>query len=300
MNERQETTPTPEQVRENSPLPEVVLTPQVLNERAHGIHEFLMNPPKVDCVHVLGRSGILAATGLSDNPTLQQQYDLPTLIPIDGIGNEVWLAWKQHMHDQDLEDEIPDEGIGELADDETRAPFAEWVRTTDNTQIQATIASLRALPSSLRRIAILDDMKQSGNVTMGVAPALYTAAYGEDYSYDPDSNHYLFTSSDWLAQIIKATFTDQYIDDRQLKFLVEVAKGATDWPGFRQFDAHDVHSLDQLAQYCATQYLGQKAQNISADTVYTVVQKYGENLFSLHEKIQDALRKHTDEVIEHM
>ena len=142
---------------------------------------------------------------------------------------------------------------------------------------------------------ILDDVRQFGNVTLGVAPAIYKAAYGDDHQYDPANNRYVFKSADWLNQIIRATFQPclSALDDRQMKFLVQLSKGKLDWAGFRQIDPDDIHSLDQLADYCATWLEGYVAGVTRSETVYHLIQRYGLNLFQLHAGIQAAFRRHT-------
>ncbi len=279
-------------------LPEIVIPDNIRKERKNGIRSLLDNPPHVDCMHVLGRSGTLATTGIYDNAQVIDHYHLPPLFPIEGIGNEVWLEWKNMMREEDLEDEIPEEGIGEFADDGIRQPFMDWVISATSPRVQSTIAQLRSLPRAMRNVALLDDITQSGNVAVGIAPAYYKAAYGTDFQYNPENNRYIFKSNDWIDQIIKATFHRDLPDKRQTELLVELSKGTVDWPGFKQLSANNIHSLDQLAHYCATQYLGQEARNIPPETVYDLIQKYGLNLFRLHEGIKTELRRHTAEIVQ--
>lgn len=218
------------------------------------------------------------------------------MFPLTGLGNEVWGEWIAAMLAQDPEFEPPDGELGEYSNDEIRQPFNDWVLTASSKHVQVTIARLRSIPSHLRRIGVLDDVRQSGNVTLGVVPALYRAAYGDAFQYDPQNNRYLFTSSDWIAQIIRATFGDD-VNLRQTKFLVEIAKGDTDWTGFARFDPADIHSLDQLAHYCAYEYVGYSKIDAPPETVYSLIQRYELGLFSLHNKIRSAIRSHTQEVL---
>lgn len=277
-------------------LPEVVIPEKIKEERAAGIHNLIQHPPAVDCLHVLGRSGTLAAIGIYDDPALVKELGLPPMYAIDGIGNEVFLEWKNMMREEERDDEIPDEGIGEYADDGIRRPFNVWVMKGASPHVQATISRLRAIPAQLRRIAIMDDMKQSGSVTLGVAPALYKAAYGDDFQYNPGDNRYIFESADWLGQIVRATFGNE-LNIRQVKFLVELAKGDSDWPGFVQLNPADIHSLDQIAHHMANEYLGYEAKAIPPETVHSLIQKYGQGLFTLHEGVKSALRRHSQEVL---
>ena len=277
------------------PLPRVIVPETLIEERERGFLRLLYDPPDVDCIHVLGRSGPLAAAGLYEDPDLVADLGLPPMIVIDGVGNEVWNEWAKMMYAQDREDEVPDAELGENAADEDRMLFNKWVWEASSSHVQATITSLRSLPAGWRRIAILDDVRQSGNVTLGVAPAIYKAAYGNDHQYDPANNRYVFKSADWLNQIICATFQPclPALDDRQTKFLVQLSKGKLDWAGFKQIDSDDIHSLDQLADYCANWLVGYVAGVTRSETVCQLIQRYGLNLFQLHEGIQTAFRRHT-------
>ena len=282
------------------PLPEIVIPEALRQERENGLLHLLRNHPDVDCIHVLGRSGPLAAAGLYEDPNLVTDLGLPPTIPIDGIGNEVWGEWTAMMYAQGREDEVSDAELGEYAADEDRMLFNEWVWEASSPHVQATIASLRSLPAGWRRIAILDDVRQSGNVTLGVAPAIYKAAYGDDHQYDPANNRYVFKSADWLNQIIHATFQPclSALDDRQTKFLVQLSKGKLDWAEFKQIDSDDIHSLDQLADYYANRYVGYGGKAVPQETVYHLIEQYGLNLFQLHEGVCTALRKQTPEVLQ--
>lgn len=281
---------------ESMPLPEIILPENIKEERAAGIENLLTNPPAVDCIHVLGRSGTLAATDLYEDGEVENRFNLPNLFAVDGIGNEVWLEWQNWMRAQGREDEIPEEGIGYFAPEEDRAGFTEWVLSQDSATVRNTVASLRALPSHLRNISILDDISQSGSVAVGVVPALYKAAYGDDFEYDPNNNRYLLRSPDWIDKIILESFGEG-LDKRQREFLIEVAKGNSDWPGFAAFDSENIRSLDQIARYSAIEYLGFASKDIPPETVYKLIEKYGLNLFKLHLQIKAALKSHTKEVI---
>lgn len=276
-------------------LPEIAIPDDLIVERERGFNRLVYDPPDVDCIHVLGRSGPIAAAGLCEDPDLVAYLGLPPMILIDGIGNEVWNEWTAMMYAQDREDEVPDAELGENAADEDRVLFNEWVLEASSSHVQATIASLRLLPAGWRRIAIFDDVRQSGNVTLGVAPAIYRAAYGTQRQYDPANNRFVFKSADWLGQIIRATFQPcrPALDDRQMKFLVELSKGKLDWAGFKQIDSEDIHSLDQLADYCANWLVGYIAGMTRSETVYELIQRYGLNLFQLHEGLRAALTEHT-------
>ena len=276
--------------QENIPLPEIVLPLEIREERANGIENLLKNPPAVDAMHVLDRSGTFAGTGLYEDGEIENRFNLPPLIPVTGIGNEVWNEWQNWMREQGREDEIPEEGIGYFAPDEDR------VLSQKSPAVRDTVARLRALPSHMRNVAHLDDISQTGSVAVGVAPALYKAAYGEGFEYDPKNNRYLLKSSNWIEQIVLASF-DGALDRRELKFLVEVAKGNTDWPNFNKLDSSNIRSLDQLAHYYATSYIGAEAQNISPESIYKLIEKYGINLFELHTNIKAVLKSHTKEVV---
>lgn len=259
----------------------------------------MYDPPGVDCLHVLGRSGPLAAAGLVEDSDLVANLGLPPMVVVDGIGNEVWNEWAIMMSAQDRRHEVPQVGLGENAVDEDRVLFNEWVLEASSPHVQATITSLRLLPAGWRHIGILDDVRQSGNVTLGVAPAFYEAAYGLHYTYDPANNRYVFTSPDWLDQIIYATFQPclPALDERQVKFLQQLAKGKLDWAGFKQIDPEDIHSLDQLADFCANWLVGYLAGATRSETVYVLIQRYGLNLFQLHGKLHAAFTAHTQKCL---
>jgi hypothetical protein len=175
----------------SEPLPKVIIPETLLQQRERGLLRLLVDPPDVDCIHVLGRSGPLAAAGLYEDPDFVAYLGLPPMIVIDGIGNEVWNEWVEMMYAQD-----------------------------------------------------------------------------RDY------------------------------DDRQMKFLVQLSKGKLDWAGFEQIDPNDIHSLDQLADYCAAWLVGYVAGVTRSETVYQLIQRYGLNLFQLHEGIQAAFKRHTHGCVE--
>ena len=284
----------------SEPLPKVIIPETLIQQRERGFLRLLYDPPDVDCIHVLGRSGPLAAAGLYEDPDFVAYLGLPPMIVIDGIGNEVWNEWAEMMVAQDRDDEVPDAELGEYAADEDRILFNEWVWEASSPHVQAAITSLRSLPPGWRRIAILDDVRQFGNVTLGVAPAIYKAAYGDDHQYDPANNRYVFKSADWLNQIIRATFLPclSALDDRQIQFLVQLSKGKLDWAGFKQIDPNDIHSLDQVADYYANRYVGYGGEAVPPETVYKLIDQYGLNLFLIHEGVRTALRKQTPEVLQ--
>lgn len=287
------------EILRNEALPDIVLPERIRRERESGILNLINHPPQADVIHVLGRSGPLAAAGIYEDADLVENLGLPPMMAIDGIGNEVWLAWKEYMRVQGKEEEIPDGELGDWADPETRTMFNTWVRDPNNAFVQGTVGKLREAPMHGPRIAIVDDMRQSGNVTLGVAPALYEAAYGSNHVYDSSQNRYMFTSSDWLSQIIHATFVQDVpnLDARQTKLLVELSKGSLDWPGIGNINPSDMTSIEALLRYCASAYIGQDGQGVAQETVYEVVRKYGTNIFDLHTKLLEALRRHTQEVL---
>ncbi len=224
---------------------------------------------------------------------------LPPLIPIDGIGNEIYHEWAEMMFAELRDEEVPGGDVGEYSDDEDRALFNEWVREASSPAVQATIARLRALPPTCRRIAILDDVYQFGNVTLGVAPALYKAAYGNDFDYDRANNRFMFWSVSWLADIVRATFLTDIpnLAERQIHFLRPIAKGKLDWVEARQFDPNDIHSLDPLADLYAHKYQEYGRETSPPEVVYQLIERYGLNLFQLHGSLQSALAAHTHEVL---
>lgn len=281
------------------PLPEIVFPDALRQERADQIGRLLRNPPDVDCMHVLERSGPLAAAGLYENPDFVAYLRLPPLIPIDGIGNEIYGEWTNMMYAQDREDEVPGADLGDYAGDEDRALFNEWVLEGSSPYVQATIARLRSLPAEWRRIAILDDVRQFGNVTLGVAPAIYKAAYGEEHQYDPANNRFMFRKAHWLAEIVQASFLPHIPDlgERQTSFLRELAKGKLDWIGYAQLDPNDIRSLRQAADFFAHRDYEYGHKRTPPQAVFQLVKRYGRNLFKLHGALRAVLEKHTQEVL---
>lgn len=280
-------------------LPQLNIPDDLFLERERGLSRLLYDPPDVDCLLVLGRSGPLAAAGLYEDSDLAANLGLPPMVVVDGIGNEVWTEWSIMMREQGRVHEVPQVQLGDFAVDKDRVLFNKWVLQASSPHVQATITSLRLLPAGWRCIGILDDVRQSGNVTLGVAPALFKAAYGLHREYDPANNRYVFTSPNWLDQIIRATFQPclPVLDERQEKFLGQLAKGKLDWAGFKQIDSKDIRSLDQLADFCANWLVGYLKGATRSETVYELIQRYGLNLFQLHGRLHEAFTAHTQKCL---
>lgn len=276
-------------------LPEIIIPDDLLVERERGFNRLVHEPPDVDCMHVLGRSGPLAAAGLVENPALVAALGLPPLVVVDGVGNEIYGEWVDAMQALDSWWEAPDGELGDFAEEEDRQAFAAWIAEDSSPAIRATIGRLRTLPAPCRRIAVLDDVYISGNVTLGVAPVLYKAAFGSDHTYNPADNRFIFRSASWLRLMVEASFLSGAgrLTERQAKFLTELAKGQVDGVDFRPLDPTDVRSLDQLADFYANRYyvLDLRSTN-SPESVYGLVERYGLNLFGLHDKLRAVLREH--------
>ena len=284
------------------PLPEIVLPENIRREREEGINRLLDHPPNVDCILVLGRSGTLAASGIYEDPERVKERGLKPIYAIEGIGNEVYAAFCQEMPEE-LEDTL-DWGIGREGKPEAKVLFNKWVSETDSPRVKTTIEELQRIPVGLRSLAILDDMKQSGSVTLGVAPAFFAAAYGTEgtnYFYEATNNRMIFKSADWIAQIVRATFQESIpgLDERQVKFLVEIAKGSFDMPQFtKRMDRTDVGSLDEIAKYYATVFLSDTSHMVPDTTVPSLIHQFGSNLFLLRENMEKALSSHTEEILQ--
>ena len=283
------------------PLPEIVLPENIRREREEGINRLLDHPPNVDCILVLGRSGTLAASGICEDPERVKERGLKPIYAIEGIGNEVYATFCQEMPEE-LEDTL-DWGIGREGKPEAKVLFNKWVSETDNPRVKTTIEELQRIPVGQRKIAILDDMMQSGSVTLGVAPAMFEAAgtEGANFSYEPINNRMILKSADWIAQIVRATFQESIpgLDERQVKFLVEIAKGSFDIPQFtKKMDRTDIRSLDEVAKYYATVFLSDTSHMVPEDTVPALIQQFGSNLFVLCESMERALRSHTEEILQ--
>ena len=282
-------------------LPEIRLPEALQAERKRSILGFLKSTAGVSCFHVLGRSGTLAATGIYENSAVASAFNLPPLIPIDGIGNELWNAFCQELYDAGRDDEVPGCELGEFGEEEDRQLFYEWVARVPYPQVADTIAQLRMISPHQRKIGLLDDVRQSGNVALGIAPALYKAAYGDQFTYNPADNHYLFHSADWLDQVIDHSFAELGVNPRQRKFLREVAKGDTDWVGFdRLKGSNPAEALLRLAHYHATAYLGYSEAQFSGETVLPLLQEFGDALLELHDRVRQALLNHTQAVLGEM
>jgi len=278
------------------PLPELTIPDHLIVERERGFNRLVYNPPDVDCIHVLGRSGPLAAAGLVEDPALVAALGLPPLVIVDGIGNEAYWEWIDAMRALDSDWEPPSNELGEFAQEEDLEAFGDWVTETSSPAVRATLGRLRALPAPCRRISVLDDVYVYGNVTRGVAPALYKAAYGDDHVYNPSNNRQMFLSASWLPLIIEATFLSSAgpLNERQAKFLAELAKGQVDRVNFRLIDPNDIRSLDQIADFYAHRYAIWDTHSPNPpETVYGLIERYGANLFQLHERLRTALCKHT-------
>jgi hypothetical protein len=170
------------------PLPEIIIPYDLIVERERGFNRLVYNPPDVDCIHVLGRSGPLATAGLVENPALVAALGLPPLVVVDGIGNEVFWEWTETMRALDSNWRSPSNDLGEFALEKDTQAFADWIAEDSSPAVRSTIGRLRAIPEPCRRIAILDDVYIYGNVTLGIAPVLYKAAYGDNHAYDTAHN----------------------------------------------------------------------------------------------------------------
>lgn len=277
------------------PLPQIIIPDDLLIERERGFNRLVYDPPDVDCVHVLGRSGPLAAAGLVENPALVAALGLPRMVVVDGVGNEVYGEWVDVMQALDSWWEAPDGELGDFAEEEDRQAFAAWIAEDSSPAIRATIGRLRTLPAPCRRIAVLDDVYIFGNVTLGVAPVLYKAAYGDDHAYNPADNRFIFRSASWLRLIVEASFLSSAgrLTERQAKFLTELAKGQVDRVDFKSLDPTDVRSLDQLVDFYANRYYVWDPQSTNPpESVYGLVERYGLNLFRLRDKLRSALKAH--------
>jgi hypothetical protein len=277
------------------PLPEIIIPDDLLVERERGFNRLVYDLPDVDCMHVLGRSGPLAAAGLVENPALVAALGLPPLVVVDGVGNEVYLEWIDAMQALDSWWEAPDGELGDFSEEEDRQAFAAWIAKDSSPAVRATIGRLRTLPAPCRRIAVLDDVYISGNVTLGVAPVLYKAAFGSDHAYKPADNRFIFRSASWLRLIVEASFLSSAgpLKERQASFLTELSKGQVDRVDFRPLDPTDSRSLDQLADfYAKPSYVWDAESDNPSKSVYGLVERYGLNLFSLHERLKAVLREH--------
>ncbi|HSN73965.1 MAG TPA: hypothetical protein VL334_02600 [Anaerolineae bacterium] len=278
------------------PLPEIIIPDDLIVERERGFNRLVYDPPDVDCIHVLGRSGPLAAAGLVEDTALVWALGLPPLLVVDGVGNEVYWEWIDAMQAQDSEWEAPDGDLGEFAEEEDRQAFTGWIAEDSSPAVRATIGRLRAIPAPCRRIAVLDDVYIHGNVTLGVAPVLYKAAYGDDQAYNPADNRFIFRSASWLRLIVETTFLSSAgpFNERQGKFLTELAKGQVDRVNFRLIDPNDIRSLDQLADFYANRSAIWDTRSPNPpESVYSLIDRYGANLFQFHARIRVALVEHT-------
>jgi hypothetical protein len=277
------------------PLPGIIIPDDLLVERERGFNRLVYDPPDVDCMHVLGRSGPLAAAGLVENPALVAALGLPTLVVVDGVGNEVYLEWIAAMRALDSWWEAPDGELGDFSEEEDRQAFADWIAEDSSLGVRATIGRLRTITTPCPRIAVLDDVYISGNVTLGVAPVLYKAAYGDDHAYNPADNRFIFRSASWLRLMVEASFLSSAgpLNKRQAAFLAELAKGQVDRVEFRPLDPTDVRSLDQLAGFYADRNnVWDTHPANTAESVYGLVERYGLNLFGLHVRLKAVLREH--------
>ena len=277
------------------PLPEIIIPDDLIVERERGFNRLVYDPPDVDCMHVLGRSGPLAAAGLVEDPALVAALGLPPLVVVNGVGNEVYWEWIAAMRTLDILWRSPQTQLGEFAAEKDRLAFAAWIEQDSSSGVRATIESLRAIPAPYRRIAVLDDVYIHVNVTLGVAPILYKAAFGDDRAYNPADNRFIFRSASWLHLMVEASFRSSTgpLNERQAAFLAELAKGQVDRVDFRPLDPTDIRSLDQLVDFYANRYYVWDPQSTNPpESVYGLVERYGLNLFSLHERLKAALREH--------
>lgn len=301
-----EQSPHLREIVQNTPLPEIVIPEALLVERERAITNLIKNPPKVDAMLVLGRSGTLAATGLYEDAERTGRLGLPKLLPIEGIGREVWAEYRAYMNgrpdDPELEAAV---AIGGWGDEENAESFNQWIKDTDNVHIRAVIARLGELQAKHRfgSVAILDDVTQYGVVTNGVAPALFNKAFGEGVSYDKDSNRMLFSEHvglNWLPNIIRSTFGSSWasLSKEQVDFLVDVAKGGQDFQEdtILSGGSRDRNALNALVTF-HTEHAADADRAIQTNSLNTIINVYGDNLFDLQHTLRDKLRSHTEQIL---
>lgn len=292
----------PEEKREFAPLPEIVIPDGIKTEREEGIGRLLNNPPLVDCILVLGRSGTLAASGLYGRDSFVGVSKLPPMIVVDGIGNELFHMWSEYIDNNDLEEQAnPTFGLGDDSDEEIRAHFASWVESEPNEYVSRVLRQLediRKKHPSYRSFALVDDIRNSGNVSMSIAPALFKNAFGVQFEYNPENNIYIFQNPLWIWEIVKASFEKDVgkLTERQIGFLSEIAKGSIDWPSVGEMALQDREELDVLAEYFETKYLAQET-NSKPNAVKDLVDRYGQNLLQLNRRVVVALVAHAEIVL---
>jgi len=292
----------PEEKREFAPLPEIVIPDSIKTEREEGIGRLLNNPPLVDCILVLGRSGPLAASGLYGSDSFVGVSKLPPMIVVEGIGNELFHMWSEYIDNNDLEEQAnPTFGLGDDSDDEIREYFALWVDSEPNEYVSRVLRQLediRKKHPSYRSFALVDDIRNSGNVSMSIAPALFKKAYGLQFEYSPENNIYIFQNPLWIREIVKASFEKDIgkLTERQIGFLSEIAKGSIDWPSVGEMALQDLEELDVLAEYFDTKYLVQETHN-KPHAVKDLVDRYGQNLLQLNRRVVAALEAHAEVVL---
>ncbi len=297
-------------------LPEIVI-PEILRvELRSSITELLNNPPDVDVLLVPARSGTIAAAGLLGDSSrdVRNAHDLPTLTPVSGLGREVYNKYDQWV---DTLDECEEDGeslteVGEWGNDVARKKFGDFVTSINAGQeVDTTIRSLREALAPLinrnegkqLRIALLDDIYDTGIVTEAVGPILLQAALDRNsYVYDRSSNRYLFKTKDWIKQIVRTTFANNIpnLDERTIDFLATIAKGSLDerlgtvGPG-----EYTMESLSELAIFYAEREMRDSRFHTipPVATLSEPIQKYGQNLLGLHQALVESIRSLTEEIL---
>lgn len=280
----------PEEV---SPLPEIIIPESLNNERVTALHALLRLPPQVDLLIIPERSAPLALAGIDGVDLNIPMVDLP-------IGRELFNIFYAEEEQRGTETGL-DCGLGVEASEEAKERFRSWLRSTANSRVRAILAEIQSRLQHMGlvdkpEIAIVDDICETQSVALGITPAVLDVILGEEnYVYHPGNNKYIFQSTDWLYQIVKATFSSEDIlDPRVLAFLVELAKGYPDdyWhtEGGRPYDGRNMtEAIAHFSKMFMVSGRGEVPKG--TDSIDKIVERYGNNLLLLHQKVFESLRK---------
>jgi aryl-alcohol dehydrogenase-like predicted oxidoreductase len=277
------------------PLPEIIIPYDLIVERERGFNRLVYDPPTSTastCWAGLARWPLPA--WLRTLPLLRRWVcplwwlSMGSATRSSGSGPMLCVLWTVGGSSPDGDD------FGEFSEEEDTQAFADWIAEDSSPAVRATIGRLRAIPAPCRRIAILDDVYISGNVTLGVAPVLYKAAYRRrpcvQYGRQSPSSERQLAAPDRRSVLSLQRRPSQRAASQ---FLTELAKGKVDRVDFRPLDPTDIRSLDQLADfYAKPSYVWDAESDNPSESVYGLVERYGLNLFSLHERLKAVLREH--------
>ncbi|MBI4130660.1 hypothetical protein HY468_05055 [Candidatus Roizmanbacteria bacterium] len=245
-NTQKEVVEKPMEEKLYEPLPQIVIpehlqvqlensTRRIINRFTHKDEhgQWISNADAPDLIIFPLRSGPIAAAGLQA-VVARDRIPMPHAIDIPMIGAETRVLYLADRHAQNpaFEDDR-----NNWESPEAQKAFIAWLQSNSDERVAKSLDQIRASYNRLGtekptdhtvRIMVIDDVSsEEGHVRQWIAPAFLKAALG-DQSYTSEHQN-IFTASNWLVQIVKATFT--HSSPVEQHYLEEITKGEVDDKG---------------------------------------------------------------------